>query len=99
MKRRRRLGITGMAIGSVLMIAPMASTVKTYRLVMETNRILEKSGVDDPNAIAAKMGELLLYGALGMAVCVIGGIMVGFSLILYFGPKKKNQPPPLPLVT
>lgn len=96
MKTKRRLTITGMAIGALLMLSPLFGMLGTFFGMKRAFDILGSSGVGDPSALSASIGDTLIFTAAGVLLFPLGAVILTLSLVCFLRLAPSN-PPPLPL--
>ncbi len=86
--------IAGIVAGVVLMLGPLWAMLGTVFGMMRAFVILGKSGVGDPVALSAGIGEVLMSTVIGFVACPIGIVLLIVCIIQL--DKAKRLPPPLP---
>jgi len=92
---RRKLLITGMIVGGLLFLGPVFGYLGTIFNMMGAFKDFSDSGINDPRALSAHIGNTLLATALGVIACPIGLLLLVPCIVL-FVKDKKQLPPPIP---
>jgi biopolymer transport protein ExbB/TolQ len=94
---KRKLLITGIVIGVILMLGPLWGLLATVIGMMGAFKILGSDGVNDPNALSHHIGMQLMGTTLGLVACPIGIVL--FAACIAGLVLDKRPPPPLPPAT
>ncbi|EDY15809.1 hypothetical protein CfE428DRAFT_6662 [Chthoniobacter flavus Ellin428] len=92
---RRKLLITGIVVGGLLFLGPVFGYLGTLFNMMGAFQDLSGSGISDPRALSAHIGNTLLATVLGVIACPIGLVLLVPCIVLFVR-DKKQLPPPIP---
>jgi biopolymer transport protein ExbB/TolQ len=91
---KRKLLITGIVVGVLLMLGPVWGMLATVIGMMGAFKTLAGNGISDPNALSHQIGMQLMGTTLGLVACPIGIAMLAACIVGLVNDKK--QPPPVP---
>ena len=95
MKAKRRLLIAGIVMGALLTLAPVFGLLGTVFGMMRAFDTLGSTGLGDPQALSASIGDTLIATAAGLFLCPVGIVVLTLSLVFFFR-LRRPVPPPLP---
>ncbi len=91
---RRRLLIAGTIVGTLLSLAPFFGLFGTVLSMMSTFKDLGGSGISDPNALSAHIGNTLLITWGSLLALPVGLVLLITCIILLATSKPQPQPVP-----